>query len=84
MSRASHVLAELLRRVGARPRRNRRELYTAFHSSFANYTGSPERTIVKLVISSDHAGFALKEELRADLAKAGHEVVDLGAFVCEP
>jgi ribose 5-phosphate isomerase B len=39
---------------------------------------------VKLVISSDHAGFALKEELRVDLAKAGHEVVDLGAFVCEP
>jgi ribose 5-phosphate isomerase B len=39
---------------------------------------------VKLVISSDHAGFALKEEIRADLAKAGHEVVDLGAFKCEP
>jgi ribose 5-phosphate isomerase B len=39
---------------------------------------------VKLVIASDHAGFALKEEVRADLAKAGHEVVDLGAFKCEP
>jgi len=39
---------------------------------------------VKLVIASDHAGFDLKEELRAELAKAGHEVVDLGAFECEP
>jgi ribose 5-phosphate isomerase B len=39
---------------------------------------------VKLVISSDHAGFALKEEIRANLAAAGHEVVDLGAFQCDP
>jgi len=38
---------------------------------------------VKLVISSDHAGFPLKEELRASLAKAGHEIVDLGAFNTE-
>jgi len=39
---------------------------------------------VKLVIASDHAGFSLKEEVRAYLAKTGHEVVDLGAFKCEP
>jgi ribose 5-phosphate isomerase B len=39
---------------------------------------------VKLVIASDHAGFELKEEMRADLAKAGHEIVDLGAFKVEP
>jgi ribose 5-phosphate isomerase B len=39
---------------------------------------------VKLVISSDHAGFPLKEEVRAYLAQAGHEVVDLGAFKIEP
>ena len=35
---------------------------------------------MKLVISSDHAGFALKEEVRAYLARAGHEIVDLGAY----
>ena len=35
---------------------------------------------MKLVIGADHAGFALKEEVRAHLAQAGHEVVDLGAF----
>ena len=39
---------------------------------------------MKLVISSDHAGFPLKEEVRASLAAAGHEVVDLGAFKLEP
>jgi len=39
---------------------------------------------VKLVIGSDHAGFSLKEEVRAYLAKAGHEVVDLGAYNTEP
>jgi len=39
---------------------------------------------VKLVIASDHAGFALKEELRGLLTKDGHEVVDLGAFRCDP
>ena len=39
---------------------------------------------MKLVISSDHAGFPLKEEVRAHLSKAGHEVVDLGAYNTEP
>jgi ribose 5-phosphate isomerase B len=39
---------------------------------------------VKLVIASDHAGFALKEELRANLSAAGHEVIDLGAYKVEP
>ena len=39
---------------------------------------------MKLVISSDHAGFPLKEDVRAYLAKAGHEVVDLGAYNAEP
>ncbi len=39
---------------------------------------------MKLVISSDHAGFALKEEIRANLTAAGHEVVDLGACQYDP
>jgi ribose 5-phosphate isomerase B len=39
---------------------------------------------MKLVIGADHAGFPLKEEVRAHLAKAGHEVVDLGAYNTEP
>jgi len=39
---------------------------------------------MKLVIGSDHAGFALKEEVRAKLTAEGQEVVDLGAFNAEP
>lgn len=39
---------------------------------------------MKLVIGADHAGFQLKEEVRAYLAKCGHEVLDLGAYQVEP
>lgn len=39
---------------------------------------------MKLVIGSDHAGFELKEEVRKNLAEAGHEVIDVGAFNTEP
>ena len=39
---------------------------------------------MKLVIASDHAGFELKEEVRAHLSKSSHEVLDLGAFKIEP
>jgi ribose 5-phosphate isomerase B len=39
---------------------------------------------VKLVISSDHAGFSLKEEVRAYLTKAGHEMIDMGAYQVDP
>ncbi|MDR3724425.1 MAG: ribose 5-phosphate isomerase B [Terracidiphilus sp.] len=39
---------------------------------------------MKLVIGADHAGFPLKEEMRAFLTKAGHEVVDLGAYNTDP
>jgi len=35
---------------------------------------------VKLLISADHAGFVLKEEVRAYLTKQGYEIVDLGAY----
>ena len=39
---------------------------------------------MKLVIASDHAGFPLKEEVRAYLAKQGHDVLDLGAYTVDP
>jgi len=39
---------------------------------------------LKLVISSDHAGFPLKEEVRAHLANSSHQVADLGVFNTEP
>jgi ribose 5-phosphate isomerase B len=47
-------------------------------------SGQGKEWVVKLVIASDHAGFPLKEEVRAYLTKAGHEIVDLGAFRIEP
>jgi ribose 5-phosphate isomerase B len=39
---------------------------------------------MKLAIAADHAGYALKEEVRGYLEKLGHEVIDLGAFNAEP
>ncbi len=39
---------------------------------------------MKIAIASDHAGFPLKEEVRAYVAKLGHDVRDLGAFNTEP
>ncbi len=39
---------------------------------------------MKLVISSDHAGFPLKEDVRGKLVAAGHEVVDLGTYKVQP
>ena len=39
---------------------------------------------MKLVIASDHAGFLLKEEVRAYLAQAGHQLIDLGAYKPDP
>jgi len=39
---------------------------------------------MKLAIGADHAGYALKEEVRPYLEKLGHQVIDLGAFNAEP
>lgn len=33
---------------------------------------------MRLFVGSDHAGFALKEQVRKHLEQAGHEVVDVG------
>jgi RpiB/LacA/LacB family sugar-phosphate isomerase len=39
---------------------------------------------VRVVIGSDHAGFDLKEQVKALLADLGHEVVDVGTHNPEP
>jgi RpiB/LacA/LacB family sugar-phosphate isomerase len=39
---------------------------------------------VKIVLASDHAGFALKREIAALLGKDGHEVADVGTHSTEP
>jgi RpiB/LacA/LacB family sugar-phosphate isomerase len=39
---------------------------------------------LRIVIGSDHAGFDLKEQIKAFLADLGHEVVDVGTRTPEP
>ena len=38
---------------------------------------------MRVAIGSDHAGFALKERVKAELVKLGHEVQDLGTDSAE-
>ncbi|HYA01735.1 MAG TPA: ribose 5-phosphate isomerase B [Syntrophobacteria bacterium] len=37
-----------------------------------------------VAIASDHAGFALKEEISADLCREGFQVIDLGTHSTDP
>ena len=39
---------------------------------------------MRIAIGSDHAGFALKENLAAFLLQLGHEVVDVGTHSADP
>jgi ribose 5-phosphate isomerase B len=39
---------------------------------------------VRIAIGSDHAGFALKEQLKHMLEREGHEVLDVGTDSTEP
>src|SRR5438552_316960 len=39
---------------------------------------------MKISLGSDHAGFKLKEKVRALLGQLGHEAKDVGTFAAEP
>ncbi len=39
---------------------------------------------MKVALAADHAGYVLKERLRAHLGSRGHEVLDLGAHDASP
>ena len=39
---------------------------------------------MRVGIATDHGGFGLKEELMAYLREAGHDVVDVGAYILSP
>ena len=39
---------------------------------------------MRIAVGSDHAGFALKQEVAADLSLAGHDVIDVGTHSTAP
>jgi len=39
---------------------------------------------MKIAIASDHAGFALKQDMVRHVSQLGHELLDLGAYNAEP
>jgi ribose 5-phosphate isomerase B len=40
--------------------------------------------ILKIAMAADHAGFALKEQLKKKIIEAGHTVADVGAHSADP
>lgn len=50
----------------------------------ATFGGGDEQGLtVRVAIGSDHAGFALKERVKAELERLGHDVQDLGTSSAE-
>jgi ribose 5-phosphate isomerase B len=39
---------------------------------------------MRIAIGTDHAGFPLKADIVDEIARAGHEIVDVGAFDAKP
>jgi RpiB/LacA/LacB family sugar-phosphate isomerase len=39
---------------------------------------------MRIAVGADHAGFALKQQVAADLSLAGHDVIDLGTHSTAP
>ncbi len=39
---------------------------------------------MRIAIGADHAGFEMKRDMAAYLAKSGHEIIDLGAHTAAP
>jgi ribose 5-phosphate isomerase B len=58
--------------------------HTQAASSFSTIKLLKKRNPVKIAVGSDHAGFALKQEVALHLSRIGHTVVDLGAYNTEP
>ena len=48
-----------------------------------NHTETGGKTL-RIGIAADHAGLALKEQLKKDLRAAGHEIADYGAHAFDP
>jgi ribose 5-phosphate isomerase B len=42
------------------------------------------KRVMKISLGSDHAGFKLKEKVKALLGELGHEVKDVGTFAADP
>jgi ribose 5-phosphate isomerase B len=43
-----------------------------------------ERSVMKIAMASDHAGFSYKEQIKTVLIEQGHEVHDFGTYSAEP